>query len=229
MSLNTNRWNRLRYTFWAPFYDSVIRVFARKRQHSLRLLDPRPGERILIVGAGTGADLPYIPPGCVVLATDLTPAMLETARSRARAGIHLALMDGQQLAIPAASFDAIILHLILAVIPDPVRCLQEAARALRPRGRMVVFDKFVRVGRVPLAVRIVNPVARLLFTEMTRNFEQILERSCVPLVVTYDAPALLGGLFRHLLLRWDERAAPPAAQPDSTGAVAEHPPHRVGQ
>lgn len=218
--VNTNRWNRLRYTFWAPFYDAMIRVFARKRKHSLRLLDPRPGERILIVGAGTGADLPYIPPGCVVLATDLTPAMLEAARPRARAGIHLALMDGQQLAVPPASFDAVVLHLILAVIPDPIRCLREAARALRPGGRMVVFDKFVRGGRVPLAVRIVNPVARLLFTDMTRDFEEILERSRLPLVVTHDAPALLGGLFRHVLLGWDEGTAAPGAQSDSTGTTS---------
>jgi ubiquinone/menaquinone biosynthesis C-methylase UbiE len=201
VSLNTNRWNRLRYTFWAPVYDPMIRVFAQKRRHSLSLLDPRPGERILIVGAGTGADLPCLPAGCTVLATDLTRAMLETARPRTRAGVHLALMDGQQLAVPAASFDAVVLHLILAVIPDPVRCLQETARALRPGGRIVVFDKFVRGGRVPLALRVVNPVARLLFTDMTRDFEDILERSRAPLAVTHDAPALLGGLFRHLLLR----------------------------
>ena len=201
MSLDTNRWNRLRYTFWAPVYDPLIRVFAQKRRHSLRLLDPRPGERVLIVGAGTGADLPYLPAGCRVLATDLTRAMLEVARPRARAGIHLALMDGQQLAVLAASFDAVVLHLILAIIPDPVRCLQEAARALRPGGRVVVFDKFVRGGRVPLALRVVNPVARLLFTDMTRDFDEILERSGTPLVVTHDAPALMGGLFRHILLR----------------------------
>jgi len=177
VSLSTNRWNRLRYSFWAPVYDPMIRVFARQRRHSLRLLDPQPGERILIVGAGTGADLPHIPPGCSVLATDLTRAMLDAARPRVRAGVHLALMDGQQLAVPAASFDAVVLHLILAVIPDPARCLQEAARALRPG------------------------VARLLFTDMTRDFEDILERSRAPLSVTHDSPALMGGLFRHLLLR----------------------------
>ena len=199
--LNTNRWNRLRYSFWAPVYDPMIRVFARQRRHSLRLLDPQPGERILIAGAGTGADLPDIPPGCSVLATDLTRAMLDAARPRVRAGVHLALMDGQQLAVPAASFDAVVLHLILAVIPDPACCLQEAARALRPGGRIVVFDKFVRRGRVPLALRVVNPVARLLFTDMTRDFEDILERSRAPLSVTHDSPALMGGLFRHLLLR----------------------------
>ena len=49
MSLNTNRWNRLRYTFWAPFYDLVGWGFDGRRRESLRLLDPRPGERVLVV------------------------------------------------------------------------------------------------------------------------------------------------------------------------------------
>jgi phosphatidylethanolamine/phosphatidyl-N-methylethanolamine N-methyltransferase len=201
VSLNTNRFNRWRYTLWAPIYDPMIRVFGRERRHSLQLLDLQPGERVLIVGAGTGADLSYIPAGPTVLASDLTPAMLQVARRRARPGVHFALMDGQRLAVPDARFDAVVLHLILAVIPDPVRCLREAARALRPDGRSVVYDKFVRRGRTPLAIRLINPVARVLFTEMTRDFQEILGRAAVPLAVTHDQPAGLGGLFRHLLLR----------------------------
>lgn len=201
MSFNSNRFNRLRYTLWAPFYDALVRAFEGKRRHSLGLLDPRPGERVLLVGAGTGIDLPHVPTGCVVLATDLTPAMLRVARTRLRSGVHLALMDGHRLALPAASLDAVVLHLILAVIPDPVLCLREVARVLRPGGRAVVFDKFVRAGRVPLGVRLVNPVARLLFTEMTRSFERILESAGVPLAVVHDEPAFLNGLFRHILLR----------------------------
>jgi ubiquinone/menaquinone biosynthesis C-methylase UbiE len=197
--VESNRWNRLRYTFWAPVYDTLVGAFDGKRRHSLRLLDLQPGERVLIVGAGTGADLPHLPPGCVGLATDLTPAMLAAARPRARRGVHLALMDGQRLGVPEAAFDAVVLHLILAVIPDPVLCLREAARALRPGGRVVVLDKFVR-GHAPLALRMINPLARVLFSEMTRNFEEILERSGTPLRVTRDEPVLLGGLYRQLLL-----------------------------
>ena len=68
----------------------------RKRRDSLALLDPKPGERLLIVGAGTGADLPHLPAGCTVLATDLTPAMLRRARPRAREGTHLVVMDGHR-------------------------------------------------------------------------------------------------------------------------------------
>jgi len=93
-----------------------------------------------------------------------------------------------------------VLHLILAVIADPVGCLQEAAQALRPGGRLVVFDKFVRGERVPLSLRALNLLAKPLFTDVTRRFEDILERSEAPLRVEHDAPALLGGFFRHLRL-----------------------------
>ena len=201
MNLNTNRWNRIRYTIWAPVYDLMSWGLDRKRQESLRLLAPKAGERILIVGAGTGADLPHIPSGCAVVATDLTPAMLERARPRVRDGTHLAVMDGHQLGVVPASFDAVVLHLILAVIPDPVCCLREAARALRPGGRLVVFDKFLRGRRAPVGLRMLNLVTNTLFTDVTRNFEEILARSGTRLVIAHDAPALLGGLFRHVLLR----------------------------
>jgi SAM-dependent methyltransferase len=115
--------------------------------------------------------------------------------------MHLAVMDGHQLGVRSGWFDAVVLHLIVAVLPDPVRCLQETARALRPGGRAMVFDKFVR-GEAPSAgVRLLNPLLSLLFTDITRNFEEILRRSGAPLTVEDERPALLGGYFRHILLR----------------------------
>ena len=200
-SVETNRWNRQRYTLWAPVYDVVGRLFDARRRESLRLLDVRPRERVLLVGAGTGADLPFLPEGCRALATDLTPAMLDRARSRVRPGMHLAIMDGHRLAVRSASCDAVVLHLILAVIPDPALCLREVARVLRPEGRAVVFDKFVRAGRPPAALRVANVFTRTLFTDITRNFEDILARADVPLLLERDEPALFGGLFRRILLR----------------------------
>jgi ubiquinone/menaquinone biosynthesis C-methylase UbiE len=201
MKINTNRWNQARYTLWAPFYDLVGRRFDAQRRLSLALLDLQAGERVLLVGAGTGSDLPYLPLGCAAVATDLTFAMLVKARPRLRENMRLAGMDGHRLAVPSGSFDAVVLHLILAVMPEPERCLAEVARVLRPGGRAVVFDKFVRGERVSLSLRAINLLVGPLFTEVTRNFERILAGSGAPLVVERDEPALLGGLFRRILLR----------------------------
>jgi len=209
VAINTNAWNRIRYTLWAPLYDLVGRLFDERRRESLRLLDLQDGERLLIVGAGTGADLPYVRPGVRVLATDLTPAMLW--RARPRLDHSLAVMDGHQLGVRDGVFDAAALHLILAVIPDPVRCLQEAAKALRSGGRLVVFDKFVRAGPPPLGMRILNLITAPLFTEVTRCFEDILADARVPLEVEIDRSAWPSSLFRHILLRRSDPHVPPPA------------------
>ena len=199
-TINTNAWNRIRYTAWAPVYDLVGRRFDRQRRDSIQMLQLVPGERTLIVGAGTGADLPHIPSGVTVVATDLTPAMLARARRRRGAPAHFALMDGHRLAVRDAAFDAAVLHLILAVLPDPVRCLQEVARVVRPGGRVAVFDKFVQ-SAPGLGLRALNVVTSALFTDITRRLEEIVERAAVPLAVERDAPALLGGVYRHVILR----------------------------
>lgn len=201
MSIDPTTWNRRRYTLWAPFYDWVAR-FGRQRRRSLAVLDLQPGERVLLVGAGTGADLPLIPREVAVLATDLTPAMLARAQPRAHAGIELRVMDGQALDLPDASFDAVILHLILAVIPDPVACLREAARVLRPGGRIAVFDKFLPDGARPsLPRRMANAVTRRLFSDINRRMGEILQQTGAPLRIEHDEPAFLGGTFRILMLR----------------------------
>ena len=198
--INTNTWNRIRYSAWAPVYDLVGRRFDRQRRDSIQMLQLAPGERTLIVGAGTGADLPHIPPGVTVVATDLTAAMLARARRRRGAPAHFAIMDGHRLAAQDAAFDAAVLHLILAVLPDPVACVREVARVVRPGGRVAVFDKFLR-GAPTLAMRALNVVTSALFTDVTRRLEDILERAAAPLVIERDSPALLGGLFRHVILR----------------------------
>jgi hypothetical protein len=83
---------------------------------------------------------------------------------------------------------------------------------------VVVFDKFVRTRRPPLALRALNVVIRVLFTDMTRQFEDILERSGADLAVVRDEPAFAGGLYRRLLLR---RAGEPLGLPAAPPRVGE--------
>jgi len=203
MFLNTNRWNRMRYTLWAPLYDHLAGVLQSRRRRSVQLLHLQPGESVLIVGAGTGLDLPLLPRGVSVTAVDITPAMVKRLRRRAGAleiPVDARVMDGQALAFPDGAFDAVILHLILAVIPDPYACIREAERVLRPGGRLVILDKFLPDDRSPsLARRVLNGITRILATDINRQVGPIL--AATRLRIEHQEPAGFGGLFQLLLCR----------------------------
>jgi len=205
MRINTNAWNRIRYTLAAPIYDAVAR-FGWQRERSIGLLRLRPGERVLISGAGTGADLPYIPAGVAITAIDITPAMVDRLASRAELlgiPVDVRVMDAAALEFDAASFDAVILHLILAVAPRPAACLREAERVLRPGGRAVVFDKWVADDREPSMVRrLVNVATNLIATSITRRLGPIVDQTS--LMLEAREPAGLGGLLEIALLRRPE-------------------------
>lgn len=195
----SNAWLRFRYSFWAPHYDRVTK-FPDERRRSIELLGLRPGERLVVIGCGTGADLPLIPSGIEVLAVDLTPAMLRQAMAHARPGIELRVMDGMALDLPDGSFDAAILHMVLEVIPDPARCLAEAARVLRVGGRLAVFDKFLPEGERPGPLRRAGlALLDFVFTSTNRRMGEILARSGAPFAVERDDPSV--GSYRHLILR----------------------------
>jgi len=195
----SNAWYRFRYSLWAPHYDRVTK-FHRERRHSVELLRLRPGERLLIIGCGTGADLAFVPAETEVLAVDLTPAMLRQAMAYARPGIDFRVMDGMALDLPDAGFDAAILHMVLEVIPDPLRCLREAARVLRRGGRLAVFDKFLAEDDRPGVFRRAGlALLDFVFTSTNRRMGEMLARSGAPLAVEHDEPAC--GSYRHLILR----------------------------
>ncbi|MBI5685170.1 MAG: class I SAM-dependent methyltransferase [Verrucomicrobia bacterium] len=201
MSINTNLWNRIRYSCWAPIYDLIALPTRPMRRRSLTLANLWPGERVLFVGAGTGLDLDFIPVGPTVTATDLTPAMLERLRRHARRlglAVDARVMDGHALEFADGSFDVVILHYIVAVIPDPVRCLREAVRVLRPGGRVAILDKFAPDdGPLPLWLRLLNPLASLLATNVNRRLRPLLAAS--GLRVVHREAAALRGFFQIAL------------------------------
>lgn len=198
MPINTLRWNRLRYNAYAAIYDTPARYFTPQRARSFKLAAIRPQDRVLLVGAATGLDLELLPPARTVAAIDYAPAMIERLKARAaRLGreVDAQVMDGQALAYPDASFDVVVLHLILAVIPDPRAALREAVRVLKPGGRLAVFDKFLPDGaRASLPRRALNLLTNLLATDINRRLGDIVAGS--GLVKLYDEPALWGDTFR---------------------------------
>jgi ubiquinone/menaquinone biosynthesis C-methylase UbiE len=193
-------WNRLRYTFWAPAYDAIARAagFDAARRLSLDRLRLASGDRVLIIGAGTGLDLDFLPATVDVTAIDVTPAMLRHLERRATAtgrSVTVRLMDARQLEFPDSSFDAVVMHLILAVMPAPERGLSEAVRILKPGGRIAVFDKFLRDEERPsLKRRLLNAVAKPLFSDLNRRLGPLVAGT--PLVIEHDDPVAFGGTYR---------------------------------
>lgn len=202
MKINTNLWNKLRYTFYTPVYDRVGKIFSSSRKKAIANLNLQGGDKILLVGAGTGLDLEYIPSECLITATDITPSMVQRMIRRNNSlnlKLETHVMDGQKLDFPVEEFDKVILHLILAVIPDPVVCLREVERVIKPGGKISVFDKFVPANsEISLFRRLLNPFTNLLFSDITRRIEPIVAQTGLRIIS--DHPADFRGNFRILLL-----------------------------
>jgi len=137
------------YTVLAPVYDAIVsNATAPMRRDSLRTLTPADDDRILLAGFGTGLDIPYLPVNADYFAMDLTAAMLARARHRLGPEQRVFLHRANVMHMPYAdaSFDSVVLHLILAVVSEPHQVLAEAARVVKPGGRVLVLDKFIRPG-----------------------------------------------------------------------------------
>jgi ubiquinone/menaquinone biosynthesis C-methylase UbiE len=109
------------------------------------------GSRVLDVAAGAGgqtlAAARRVGPGGAVLATDISPNILEFAAQEARAAgfgnVATRTMDGESLEVEDRSFDAVISRVGLIYFPDQQRALGEIRRALRDGGRFsaIVYSK----------------------------------------------------------------------------------------
>ncbi|WP_129139291.1 class I SAM-dependent methyltransferase [Modicisalibacter coralii] len=202
--LDPTVWNRWRYACYAPVYDWVAdRAFREARERALQAVDWAGGQRVLIVGCGTGLDLPYLPRGIELHGCDLTPAMVRRFRGRADTlgfDAQARVMDAAALDYPDGHFDVVVMHLILAVMPDPVRGLAEAHRVLAPDGQLCVMDKFQADDRpAGLGRRALNLITRAIATDITRQAGPLL--AAAGFVVERDEPVMMGSLFRALLAR----------------------------
>ena len=189
------------YTLIAPFYDAAIdRATQAARKRSLSALPETPG-RVLLAGVGTGLDLPHLPPQHHYVGLDLNQAMLRRALPRVgRFDFQPVQGDAQRLPFADNSFDSAVLHLILAVVPNPAHCFAEIARVLKPGGEVLVFDKFLRHGQTALFRRLANPLMRRIATRLDVVFEELLAEA-PGLKLEHDQPALAGGWFRMIRLR----------------------------
>lgn len=198
---------RLSYSLIAPIYDLVVsRPLLRARTQTLRTLPTEQKRKVLLSGIGTGLDLPLLPKLHHYTALDFNAAMLSRARLRGTRlrdeGLQVEWVLGDSMALPFANayFDHVVLHLILAVVPQPARCLSEAARVLKSGGTVIILDKFLRPQQTALLRRALNPLSRRIATRMDVVFEDVL-REVQQLQLVSDVPLLAGGWFRGIVLQ----------------------------
>jgi len=195
------------YTLLAPIYDFMVSgpLDPYRKKSLLHLADEiknTSDKNILINGIGSGLDIPFLPNNAHYIGTDITPAMLKRAQKRASEAtidIKLQTADSQALPFDDNSFDYIIMHLILAVVPNSKRALQEASRVLIPGGKIYLFDKFLKPGQLAPTRRLLNVLIRHIATRTDVVFEDALS-SCPQLHVIKDEPVLAKGWFRLIEL-----------------------------
>ncbi len=120
-----------------------IRAWLRRATDAmLDMAGVKAGARVLDAAAGAGDQTldiaERVGPQGFVLATDLSPAILEFARANARrAGyrnVETRVADSERLEVAEASFDAAVCRLGLMFLPDPAQGLRGMHRALKPGG-----------------------------------------------------------------------------------------------
>jgi ubiquinone/menaquinone biosynthesis C-methylase UbiE len=130
-----------RYEAW---FATPLGVWADRYEMDavLRLLEIRPGERVLDVGVGTGHHAIALAgrDACVV-GLDSSPEMLRIAGTRVRdLSVELLRADANHLPFKNGSFDAVLAVTSLCFTADAYGVLQEVHRVLRPGGRLVLGE-----------------------------------------------------------------------------------------
>jgi SAM-dependent methyltransferase len=130
---------RAGYDRWSEAYDATPNpLVALDRRYTIPLLRPRPGERILDAGCGTGANLRVmLRSGSDPVGVDFSAGMLRVARHRL-ASVPLAQADlDRDLPLRSRVFDAVLCALVGEHLTNPARFFREAFAALLTGGRFV--------------------------------------------------------------------------------------------
>jgi ubiquinone/menaquinone biosynthesis C-methylase UbiE len=143
------------HKWFAAIYDRMLASEEKKFLGAIRaeMLKDVTGN-VLEIGAGTGVNFQYYQPGAQVTATEPDPYMLERAKKRAseaKVAIELRQVAAEELPFPDASFDFVIVTLVLCSVSDPRKVLSEIKRVLKPGGELRLYEH----------VRYQNPIGAL--------------------------------------------------------------------
>ncbi|MEY2676899.1 MAG: hypothetical protein RL510_919 [Actinomycetota bacterium] len=129
----------------APTYDLTNSLLSFGQDRSWRkkvekAVDPRVGQSILDLAAGTGASsVSFLKDGVRVVAGDFSEGMLAVGRKR-HPEIEFVFADATKLPFKAAEFDATTISFGLRNVVDVEKALAEMFRVTKPGGRIVICE-----------------------------------------------------------------------------------------
>ena len=198
MSL-AGRWRRGRWRLYAPVYDRLAAPFESGRARAVDLLDPRPDDRILLVGVWTCRTSPPTParrPSTSSPRTSGGPASgrrTSTGRSTPSSATRPTSRSRTTPSAPSVSTSC------SRSSPTRRPSSRRSTASSAPGGRVSVFDEFLPDGASPsLLRRALNPAVRLLFSDLTRQLGPPVAGTDL---AVREREWLLWGLYSVALLR----------------------------
>ena len=191
---------RRRYNRIARFYNSMDTMIKEEWRESLL---KRATGKVLEIGVGTGANLPYYPAETEVIGIDFSPRMLEFANQRipeAKAAVQLQQMDVQHLEFPAASFDTVVSTCVFCSVPDPVAGLKEIRRVLKPTGKLLMIEHMLSDNPILAAcLHLLNPLT-VRISGANVNRKTMLNLELAGLRVQELDSVALGDIVRRIIV-----------------------------
>jgi len=147
-TLPTEKWGRKESADrWSAGQAARQQIYGAATEMMLELASIQPGSRVLDVAAGTGDQTLMaarrVGPTGNVLATDDSTSMLkvaaEAARNEGLTNVETRVMNAENLALDADSFDAVICRNALMLFPDPAKALTEMRRVVKPGSKVAVI------------------------------------------------------------------------------------------
>jgi ubiquinone/menaquinone biosynthesis C-methylase UbiE len=166
---------------------------------------PRASGRVLEVGIGTGANLPFYPSSARLTAVDESPDMISFATRRAdslKQSVSFNQADTEHLCFRSDSFDSVVASLVLCSVVDQSAALRELHRVLRKPGGKLLLLEHVR-PRQPLFARLADLVNIPWYAfngrcQLNRRTEDAVVQAGFGL---QNMEARAGGLLRLLVAR----------------------------
>ena len=136
------------YGRWARLYDVIATLpgIGSWRERAAGSLKLSPGDTVVEMGCGTGANVPYlrekVAPEGTVVGVDFTRGMLDRAAERIAdegwANVHL--VRGDATAPPIETVDAVLGSFVVGMLADPATIVEDWLSLVRPGGRIALLD-----------------------------------------------------------------------------------------